>query len=76
MGAICEISEYMTPPQAAQYRGVGERTLTDWRRRGVGPKYTRLTATEWGRVRYSRREIDCWLADNAAKAPEVVRNGL
>lgn len=47
---------------AAEILGVSPRTLADWRRRGIGPRYTRV-----GRrlVRYTERELARFLAEGA-----------
>jgi predicted DNA-binding transcriptional regulator AlpA len=52
--------EYLTPQQAGHYVGLTERTLTEKRRNGTGPRYTRLGGPT-GRVRYSRQELDRWM---------------
>ncbi|SEC95136.1 DNA binding domain-containing protein, excisionase family [Amycolatopsis tolypomycina] len=46
-----------TPSQLAEYLGIPEATLSQWRARGKGPKWTRV-----GRhVRYRWSEVDAWL---------------
>ena len=58
-----------TPPTllntrvAAQALGVQPRTLEDWRRRGGGPAYIRLSATC---VRYSLDSLQAWLNERTA----------
>ena len=52
---------YFTPRQTARYIGVTVRTLTEWRRVGGGPAFVRL-GLRTGRVRYSKRELDNWMA--------------
>ena len=52
--------EYLTPQQSGTYLGVTERTLTEWRRTGRGPKYVRLGGPT-GRVRYERAELDSFM---------------
>jgi DNA-binding transcriptional MerR regulator len=47
----------MTPKQVADALGVRVDLLTKWRRKRVGPPYTRLI----GRIYYSRADIDEWL---------------
>jgi hypothetical protein len=53
-------SGYLSPRDAAAYLGVTERTLTEWRRTGRGPRYTRLGAVT-GRVRYAVRDLDRYM---------------
>ena len=50
-------SQLITPPELGTELGVPERTLAQWRYRGIGPAYLKI-----GRhVRYDRREVDAWL---------------
>ena len=59
-------------PAAAKALGVRPRTLEDWRRRGGGPPYVRLSAT---RVRYHLDSLEAWLQSRTATctAEEVAR---
>lgn len=50
------------PPQVAEYLGIPENTLKQWRYLGVGPRYHSV-----GRhVRYDWADIDAWKAKNAS----------
>lgn len=61
-------------PQAAQFLGLGLRTLANWRCRGEGPAFLRVGRS----VKYDRRDLEAWLdgrrfrstseADHAAAA--------
>lgn len=54
------------PFEVAEYLGVPEKTLTQWRYRGTGPKYSRV-----GRfVRYRWLDIDLWVDQNTSD-PDV-----
>lgn len=47
-----------TGAQVAELFGVPEKTLTEWRCRGIGPKYLKI-----GRyVRYRWPDVDAWLS--------------
>lgn len=52
---------YLTPTKAAGYLGLSERTLIEYRRRGTGPRYSRLGGSLNGRVRYRRQDLDRWM---------------
>jgi excisionase family DNA binding protein len=52
---------YLTSQEAAEYLGVTDRAMIEWRRRGGGPPYVRLGGSRSGRVRYDVREIDAWM---------------
>jgi len=51
------IREWLSPAQAAVYTGLPEKTLEEYRRKGTGPKFSRVGK----HVRYNRRHIDHWL---------------
>ena len=47
----------MTPSEVAEYLGVAERTLDQWRYRREGPDFLK----PGGAVRYRRVDVDRWL---------------
>lgn len=49
----------MTPSQLADYLGVPEHTLAQWRSRKEGPPYLKVGAL----VRYDSDDIEAWLAE-------------
>lgn len=50
-----------TSAEVAEYLGVPEHTLAQWRYRGSGPRYIRV-----GRhVRYRWPDVDRWLDENS-----------
>jgi excisionase family DNA binding protein len=50
----------LTPPEAARLLSVSERSLENWRHRGGGPAFVRVS----GRcIRYSRAALLDWIAD-------------
>lgn len=50
------------PLEVAEYLGVPEKTLTQWRYRNTGPKYSRV-----GRyVRYRWPDVDRWIDQNTS----------
>lgn len=50
-----------TPDSVARYIKRPEKTLTNWRHLGRGPRYLKL---EGGQVRYRRSDVDAWLASS------------
>jgi excisionase family DNA binding protein len=51
-------SGWMSAREAAVYLGLSEKTLANWRSRGIGPRYVRRRS-----VRYRRADLDSWLGD-------------
>lgn len=62
-------------PAAAEALGIQPRTLEDWRRRGGGPPYIRVSTTC---VRYSLDSLEVWLHERTATstAEEAAREPL
>lgn len=53
---------YLPPPEAGAYLGgFTSRVMTEWRRRGTGPRYSRIGGPN-GRVRYAVADLDAWMA--------------
>lgn len=48
--------------EAADYLGLAEQTLTNWRYRGRGPRFYRVGQL----VKYDRADLDAWLDENAS----------
>lgn len=51
----------LTPEEAAQFLGLSVTTLADWRYRGRGPEYLRLSQTARGRIRYPAESLAAWV---------------
>lgn len=51
--------DLITPDQLAAELQVKTKTLENWRARQIGPPFLKVNRT----VRYSRKAIDTWLAD-------------
>jgi predicted DNA-binding transcriptional regulator AlpA len=49
----------LTPPEAAEFFRITERTLAEWRLRGTGPRYVRLTGRG---VRYRESDLLAFIA--------------
>jgi predicted DNA-binding transcriptional regulator AlpA len=60
MPAPRTIPTLLTPPETAEYIRLTERALEDWRYRGVGPRFIRLSGRA---IRYRLSDIEAWLAD-------------
>jgi predicted DNA-binding transcriptional regulator AlpA len=54
--------ELLTPEQAAKLLHLSPRTLEGFRRRGDGPKFSKLGDGRSARILYPRAEIDAWIA--------------
>lgn len=52
--------DLMTAAEAAEYLGLAEQTLSNWRYKGVELPFYKLG----GRVKYSKRDLDEWKAAN------------
>lgn len=52
-------TDLLTPSAAAEHLGIAHCTLAAWRQRGTGPSHLRLG---YRTVRYSRAELDAWIA--------------
>lgn len=57
------ISLSITPDEAAEALGVSTVTLTEWRKRGIGPAFVRVGAKR-GRVLYKVADLEAFLDDN------------
>lgn len=53
----------VTPREAADALGVSEATLTEWRKRRIGPAFVRVGAKH-GRVLYRVADLETYLTDN------------
>ena len=47
--------------KAAEYLGVNEATLRNWRSMKKGPPFVRLGDTKKSAIRYSLEDLDLWL---------------
>jgi predicted DNA-binding transcriptional regulator AlpA len=56
---MTQADELLTPPEAAEVLRVVVRTLDDWRYRGVGPRYVKLSHRA---VRYRASDVYAWIA--------------
>ena len=56
--------DLLTERQAAELLTVSSRTLQSWRSDGLGPPFVRVGRS----VRYPRKELLDWLADNTVRA--------
>ncbi|MGB5113513.1 MAG: helix-turn-helix domain-containing protein [Mycobacterium sp.] len=63
IAAAIQPTVWLTPDEAAEVLTVPAATLAQWRYRGHGPRYSKIGAV----VRYSRRDLDSWLAAAAVE---------
>jgi excisionase family DNA binding protein len=61
--AVPQQPEYLTTRQAAKVLALGTSTLEGWRSRGEGPAWVKIGTA----IRYSRSDLDSWLAKHARK---------
>lgn len=50
----------LTPAQVATYLGVTCGTLAQWRWKGIGPRWVKLSRGRAGRVRYDHAAVIAW----------------
>jgi len=55
--------DYLTTKQAAKVLALGTSTLEGWRARSEGPAWVKIGTA----IRYSRADLDAWLAKHARK---------
>lgn len=55
MGATVE--RPLTPAEAGERLGIPKKTLEEWRRRGMGPRFARYPNR---RVRYFESDLEAW----------------
>ena len=67
MTTITDERRVLTTHHAAEYLGVSRRTVEDWRRRGVGPRYAKVGRA----VRYRVEDLDAWLASRSVDNSQV-----
>lgn len=53
---------------AATYAGYSEKTMANWRSKGIGPKFTKR-----GRVFYFKNDLDNWLNEGRAQSTAQAR---
>lgn len=62
----------MTPAHSASYLGISEKTLANYRSRGIGPPFVKR-----GRIFYFKADLDAWLASgrvvSAAQSRQLAR---
>jgi hypothetical protein len=63
---------WLNTDQAGQYVNISPLTLQHWRQVGKGPPFFRVNAANTRRnvVRYDRRALDAWLAENTVTPGE------
>ncbi|MEU2625861.1 helix-turn-helix domain-containing protein [Kitasatospora sp. NPDC007106] len=54
-------SELLSPREVHAAYGIAPQTLANYRWRGVGPDFIKLTPGRGGRIRYRRRDVEKWL---------------
>lgn len=55
----------------ARLLGMSDGTLRAWRARGIGPSYTQMNG-HYGVVRYRRKDVMAWLAEQVVHPTKKV----
>ena len=71
MANILDPNAIYTPAETAALLGIAERTLTNWRCVGKGPRPTRLHEGERAPVKYTGAAIAAYLAERTADWPSA-----
>lgn len=58
---------YLNSSATADFLQISEKTLEDWRHRGVGPEFVRIGHRS---VRYRLGTLQRWLGDRTVKSPD------
>jgi Helix-turn-helix domain len=59
----------MTAGQVAEYLGTTVKLLAQWRTRGSGPPWTKVTPGKAGLVRYPREDLRAFIRSNTTPRP-------
>ncbi len=59
------VPEYVNEQHVAAATGLSRKTLQEWRYRGGGPPFIKLSETKRGRVRYHWPTVLAWFASRA-----------
>lgn len=54
-------TRYLTPTQTAELTGYAVKTLSEWRYKGIGPKYVKTSPGRSGRIRYPEATVMAWM---------------
>ena len=65
--------ELLKPDHVEKEYDIPKATLRNWRWRGEGPDYIKVTPGRSGRVLYRRKAIEAWLDERTIKAKEVAQ---
>ena len=71
MAATVDPNSIYSPAETATLLGIAERTLTNWRCRGKGPRPTRLHEGARSPVKYTGAAITAYLAERTADWPSA-----
>ena len=71
-GTVIELSQLMSSRNLAERLNVTAETLANWRNKGMGPAYLKLTHGPRGHVRYRLADVIAW-EESLAKHSQLVR---
>ena len=72
-GSSPETEKLLSPPEAAQIFGITSKCLANWRLRGGGPQFVRLSAT---RVRYRQSDLNLWIEERIRASTSDTEGGV
>ena len=58
------MTSLLSQKQAAEFLGISEKTLTNWRYQSRGPAYVKLGTGKTARISYLKEDIDNFLLVN------------
>ena len=70
---ISNLDPLLTPSDAARVLGVGQRCIENWRHRGGGPRYVRISARC---IRYREADLLAWIAERVRRHSADEGHGL
>ncbi|MFF2077087.1 helix-turn-helix transcriptional regulator [Kitasatospora sp. NPDC058162] len=59
---------WLTCDETSKLTKLSPKTLANWRARGIGPAYIKLSPGKAGRVRYSASAVKAWLTERGVRA--------
>ena len=59
------VEELLTQTDAAEILKIGARSLEQWRYKGIGPKFVRISGRA---IRYRQSDIDAWVQANVRQS--------
>lgn len=68
MSTSTTAKRWLSNKEAAARMGIHPATLTNWRCKGRGPRFEKLSDTPKARIRYSAHVVDAWVRSEKGAA--------